>query len=174
MSRLGCHPRGNRRREEPRGTVEPSASLLPGALSQGSPEHKSREGLWWGPLLPLCGGEPKVTQLPFGLFCLPHLFLLFPCALCYCLCKLFSPSVKETHGTGVFYLLDTIEFQDSPHVLGKCFWIWPLKMVCNRYNVLSRVQGCHNLLREHTGAQAMACVSPLWAFSCSSIHQPPT
>lgn len=54
------------------------------------------------------------------------------------------------------YLLDAVKFQDSPHVLGKCFWIRPLKMICDGDNVLSRIQGCHDLLQEHPGAQGTA------------------
>lgn len=85
---------------------------------------------------------PAVTQFPFGLCYLPRCFSQLPHALYHCLCKLRS----QLRGRYSPYLLDAVKFQDSPHVLGKCFWIRPLKMVCDGDNILSRVQGCHNLL----------------------------
>lgn len=63
-------------------------------------------------------------------------------------------------GPGSSHLLDAIKFQDGPHVLGEGFWVRPLKMVCNGYNVLARVQGRHNLLQEHQVLGVRACATP--------------
>ena len=60
--------------------VLPAMAEWGALLPRGGPRTTTAEGLWWGPLLPSSSGGPEVTHLPFGLFCLPHLFL--PVSLC--------------------------------------------------------------------------------------------